>query len=96
MIIVTYSSIDGCKKTKTYQTLAGAQKFAQYWVGETPDLGSFYAVSFDGVGKVTCSGCPLIDLFPALKAQAEALADQETTLAACDPFGVPKTWSLEP
>ena len=62
-ITVTYSSIDGYQKTRSFKTLKGARGYAQYWVGETPECGSYYAVSFDGVGKVTCSGCSLSALF---------------------------------
>jgi len=92
MIGVTYTSIDWVRKSKTFKTLKGAQNFAQYWVGETPELGSFYAVSFDGVGKITCAGCALIELFPKLAEEAEQLE----ALAACDQFGVPKAWGVEP
>lgn len=70
-IRVRYESIDRFSKTRRFKTLAGAQKFAQKYVGETPELGSFYAVSGDGIGKVTCDGCSVRDLFPKLT-QGEA------------------------
>lgn len=63
-ITIRYASIDGCHHTKVYKTLEGAQKFAQEKVGTTPDLGSHYAVSFDGIGKITVEGCVILDLFP--------------------------------
>jgi hypothetical protein len=63
MITVTYSSIDGVRKRRKFKTLAGARKFATHWVGDNPDLGSSYAVSFDGVGKITVDGVPLKKLF---------------------------------
>jgi len=63
MIKVTYSTIDRFRRTKTFKTLAGARKFAQHWVGATPEIGSTYAVSGDGVGKVTVEGASLKDLF---------------------------------
>lgn len=63
-IEVTYSSIDGCRMKKSFKTLSGAQKFAHEYVGQHPDLGSYYAVSFDGVGKITVSGTTLAQLFP--------------------------------
>lgn len=69
-ITVRYQSVDRFSKTRKFKTLTGARKFAQHWVGETPELGSFYAVSGDGVGKVTCDGCLVRDLFPKL-AQGE-------------------------
>src|SRR5262249_17319420 len=46
-IHVTYDSIDGHCETRVFKTLRGARKFAQKWVGEHPDLGSYYAVSYD-------------------------------------------------
>lgn len=67
MIAVTYNSIDCYRGTRrVFKTLEGARKFAQKWVGEAPEMGSYYAVSGDGVGKVTCEGCTLYDLFPKL------------------------------
>jgi hypothetical protein len=64
MIRVRYESIDRFSKTRRFKTLKGAQKFAQKYLGETPEMGSFYAVSGDGIGKITCEGCRLYDLFP--------------------------------
>ncbi len=63
-IKVSYRSIDRCSKTRRFKTLEGAQKFAQEWVGETPELGTGYAVSGDGIGKVTVEGATLRELFP--------------------------------
>jgi hypothetical protein len=63
MIIVTYDSCDGCRIRRTYETLAGARKFAINWVGEHPDIGSSYAISSDGIGKVTVEGVSLTELF---------------------------------
>ncbi len=65
-IKVSYRSIDRCSKTRRFKTLEGAQRFAQEWVGETPELGTGYAVSGDGIGKVTVEGAPLRELFPKL------------------------------
>jgi hypothetical protein len=67
LIKVRYSSIDRFSKVSTFKTLAGARKFAAHWIGETPELGSTYAVSADGIGKITVDGATLLDLFPALK-----------------------------
>jgi hypothetical protein len=61
---VTYESIDGVLKTKRFTDVRQARKFAQHYLGETPELGSWYAVSGDGIGKITCSGYTLADLFP--------------------------------
>jgi hypothetical protein len=63
-IVVAYSSIDGGHKRGKFATIAGARKFAHKWVGEDADLGSSYAVSFDGIGKVTVEGATLAELFP--------------------------------
>jgi hypothetical protein len=63
MIKVKYSSVDGYRKTKPFKTLKGARKYAQRCVGENPDMGSHYAVSFDGIGKIQVEGVALADLF---------------------------------
>jgi len=66
-IKLKYVASDGFKKTGEFKTLARAQKFAQRYVGETPDLGSDYAVSADGFGVIrVVSGAQLAELFPAL------------------------------
>ncbi len=62
-ITVSLATIDGFYKTKSYKTVKAARKFAAYYVGETPEFGSTYAVSFDGVAKVTVVGCSLQELF---------------------------------
>jgi len=63
-IKVSYRSIDRCSKSRRFKTLEGAQRFAQKWVGETPEMGASYAVSGDGIGKVTVTGATLAELFP--------------------------------
>jgi hypothetical protein len=65
-ITVRYLAVDGFSKTRRFKTLAGAQKFAQHYLGEHPEFyeRSWYAVSFDGVGRVTVEGATLADLFP--------------------------------
>lgn len=63
-IIVTYTSIDGARTLRRFSDLQAAQKFAHQWVGERPSLGHSYAVSDDGIGKITVSGVSLRDLFP--------------------------------
>jgi len=65
-IKVSYRSVDRYSKTRSFKTLEGAQKFAQEWVGKTPELGTGYAVSGDGIGKVTVDGATLTELFPKL------------------------------
>jgi len=63
VITVTYSSIDRFRKKRSFKTLKGARVFAQNWVGKNPEIGSTYAVSGDGVGKITVAGAKLADLF---------------------------------
>lgn len=74
-ITVSYSSLDGGSQKRNYKTLKGARAFAHKWVGETPTLGGWYAVSFDGIGKITVEGCSLLDLFPKLAPEPEPLPD---------------------
>jgi hypothetical protein len=68
-----YKAVDGYSKAAQFATLKGAQDFAQHWLGKAPCLGSGYAVSNDGVGKLYMSGwgddgnpVPMAALFPAL------------------------------
>lgn len=64
-IKVRYSSIDRYSESRRFKTLAGARKYAAKWVGEHPEIGSYYAVSGDGVGKIEVSGdASLKDIFP--------------------------------
>ena len=67
MITVRYSSIDRFSESRKFKTLTGARAYAQKWVGEHPDLGSGYAISGDGVGKITVSGVSLAELFGVAK-----------------------------
>lgn len=63
-IKVSTRSCDGCRKSRTFKTLTGAQRFAHHWVGETPDVGSSYAVANDGILILYVSGTTLKELFP--------------------------------
>lgn len=63
-ITVTYEATDGYRDRRSFKTLVGAQRYAQKWVGAHPeksDLG--YAVSGDGIGKVTVRGGTIEELF---------------------------------
>ncbi len=62
---ITYTSIDGFRKARTFKTLKAARKFALDYVGPQDVEGGYYAVSNDGVGKVTWSGLTRADLFGA-------------------------------
>ena len=63
-IKVHVEAVDGFKTTHLCKNLTEARKAAQEHVGATPDIGSGYAVSADGVVKVTADGASLRDLFP--------------------------------
>jgi hypothetical protein len=57
-IVLTYTTLDRCYVRRQFKTLAGAQAFGQKYVGEAPEISErfHYAVSADGVGKITVSG----------------------------------------
>ena len=80
MITVFYESIDGARQRRTFKTPEGARKFAVLKVGEHPEVGTGYAVSGDGVGKVTVEGCTIAALF-AKPAGADLVA-----LESADPW----------
>ncbi len=63
MIKITYTSIDGFRKTRSFKTLQAARRFAISYVGPQDAEGGHYAVSNDGVGKVTWSGVTRAQLF---------------------------------
>lgn len=63
MIIIRYSSIDGFAKSLECETPDVARHFAQHRVGAHPEIGNGYAVSPDGVIRVTVKGCTLAELF---------------------------------
>jgi hypothetical protein len=65
VIRVVYSSIDGAKEIQRFGTIAGASEFARKWVGDHPRIGSAYATSNDGIGKIEVAGANLKELFPA-------------------------------
>ena len=62
-IQVAYHAVDEYRETRFYKTLKGAQRYAQRMVGAHPEMGGNYAISGDGIGKVT-SNIPLRELFP--------------------------------
>ena len=81
MIKLRYSAVDGFSKLKTFKSLKGARKYAIEMLGKYPSFGSYYAVSDDGVGKITViDGVGLRELFgdepkPAAPV-ASAMADE--------------------
>jgi len=62
-ITMQYTSIDGAKATRVFKTVKAARKFALDYVGPQDAEGGHYAVSFDGIGKVTWSGITRAQLF---------------------------------
>jgi hypothetical protein len=63
VIKVKYSSVDGGRSSRPFKSLKGARKFAQRMIGKNPEMGSTYAVSGDGIGKIQVEGCALAELF---------------------------------
>lgn len=59
-----YWSVDGVHKHENFSTLEEAQTWAQDWIGRYPEIGRGYAISGDGIGKITARGCSLQELFP--------------------------------
>jgi hypothetical protein len=64
IIKVTYTSLDGAKEVKRFGTITGASEYAKKWVGDHPTIGSQYAISDDGIGKIEVTGSTLEELFP--------------------------------
>jgi hypothetical protein len=70
--------VDGFSKRKSFKTLAGARKYAIGMLGKYPSFGSYYAVSDDGVGKITViDGVALRDLFGDEPKPAAPVEDEE-------------------
>lgn len=64
MIKIKYSSVDGYLQRKSFKSLKGARKYAQERIGTYPEMGSTYAVSGDGIGKIeVIEGVTLRQLF---------------------------------
>jgi hypothetical protein len=63
-IAVRYSTVDRFSEIKRFTTIEAARKFAQRWIGATPEIGWGYAISDDGIGKIEVRGARLADLFP--------------------------------
>lgn len=63
-IKVRYSSVDRYTEARSFLTLAGASRYARMWIGDHPELGTRYAISGDGVGKIVCEGATMPQLFP--------------------------------
>ena len=75
---ITYTSLDGVRKTRSFKTLSAARKFAFDYVGPQDVEGGWYAVSSDGVGKITWSGITRAELFGAPAREAIKLNKEHT------------------
>lgn len=64
-IKIVYESIDYYSEEKEFTSLEYAKEYAQRWVGEHPEISPTfgYAYSPDGVGRISCEGCSIHDLF---------------------------------
>jgi hypothetical protein len=76
MIKVKYSCEGRIAKWRSFRTLGRARVFAQYWVGKNPEIGSTYALSRDGIGKIEVRGATLADLFSEAKVEPEVTPRQ--------------------
>ena len=83
-ILLSYTAIDGHFIQRAFTSLHEAQAFATDRVGATPEVGTSYAVSADGVGCIDWEGCSASDLWPDL---VEAQPADWWTL--CDPATLP-------
>jgi hypothetical protein len=61
-ITIKYAAIDGYRETRHFKTLIGAQRYANKMLG-IPEFGNHYAISGDGIGKITAT-VDLRELFP--------------------------------
>lgn len=84
-ITVTYRSIDRARITRKFKTVEAARRFAAEYVGPAPDMACGYAVSDDGIGKITVVGTTLAALFDAAPKARFSDADFDD----CDDFEEP-------
>lgn len=64
-ITLTRHAADGYRQTRSFRTIEGARRFAHGWIGMRVELGSSYAVSYDGMCTLSVAGARLRDVFPA-------------------------------
>lgn len=62
-IEIRYRACDGFSAVKKFKTLAGARRYAQKMVDTAVEFGPYYAVSFDGIGRITVTGIDIKKLF---------------------------------
>ena len=61
-ITLRYESVDGFREAKKFTTLKGARAYAKRRIGNPFDIGSYYAVSADGIGRLEAEGASLAEL----------------------------------
>jgi hypothetical protein len=83
-ITVTYRSIDRVRMTRNFKTVEGARRFAIKWVGTSYDIGCGYAVSYDGIGKITVKGVTLAALFGTEPAAEPDHLDEQAVYEAAE------------
>jgi hypothetical protein len=76
MIKIYRTSIDGCRSVRSFKSLKGARKFATDAVGPQDAFGGHYAVSNDGIVKVTWAGCTRAELFATPKSDTSHLVQE--------------------
>lgn len=80
-VTILYTAVDGSRMIKDFKTLNGAKGFAHKMIGEHPEMGGYYAVSGDGIGKVQVTGVALKELFPEkTTARVEPEMDEQAAL----------------
>jgi hypothetical protein len=85
MITVRYSTIDRYSDSRKFKTLAAARSYASKRIGNNPELGTGYAVSSDGIGKIVVSGVSLSELFGIARADRNSAGK----------FAIFETWNME-
>jgi hypothetical protein len=63
-VTLSFATVDGVRKILSYDSVEAARVAAHDWVGEAPTFGSDYAISDDGVVRVSVNGATLTDIFP--------------------------------
>ena len=67
---VQFKTTDRYSESRRFKTLEGARAYAQKKIGETPEIGSFYAVGAYGDARITVGwtvggrSARVLDLFP--------------------------------
>ena len=73
-IVIRYRTIDRFSERRVFTTLKGARAYARKRLGDSFDIGTGYAVSGDGIGKVMVEGIGLHEL---LEQPVDLLAEPE-------------------